>query len=41
MEVVVIYLGDVGVRDDNKGEVSKSLYSMCKSNWEEGEGKIG
>jgi hypothetical protein len=40
MEVVVVNLRDVRVRDNDERKVSKSLYSVCESNWEEGEGEV-
>lgn len=40
MEVVVVDLRDVRIRDNNEREVSEGLDSMCESNWEEREGEV-
>lgn len=40
VEVIIVDLRDVGIRDNYEWEVSKSLYSMCEPNREEGEGEV-
>ena len=40
MDVVVVDAGDVGVRDDDEGEVAECLDPMGEADGEEGEGEV-
>ena len=40
MDVVVVDAGDMGVRDDDEGEIAESLDAMSEPDWEEGEGEV-
>lgn len=41
MDVVVVYPADVGVGDDDIGQVSEGLNSVGETNREQGESKVG
>lgn len=40
MDVVVVDAGDVGVRDDDEGEVAEGLDSVGQADGQEGEGEV-
>lgn len=41
MKVVVVYTGDVWVRNDDVWEVAQSLDTVGEAHWKEGEGEVG
>lgn len=40
MDVVVVDAGDVGIRNDDEGEVAESLDAMGETDGQEGEGEV-
>ena len=41
MDIVIVDAGDVGVRNDNEGEVAESLDSVGEADGQEGKGEVG
>ena len=41
MQIVVVDLSDMWVRNDDERQVSKCLYAVCESVRKEGKGEVG
>lgn len=41
MQVIVVDLRDMRIRNDDEGQIAKALYAMCQAGREEGQGEVG